>query len=147
MLRNLLLLFAVITFSANGQDKVNYISDGAGTISLRIIAYGKKSKDAIVNAEKTAIQTLLFRGIPGSNQVENPMISTNEVETQKKYADYFRNLFDKERCRSFIMSNIPVSEFAKDATKKKCITVDVKVNLKALQSDLEYNGIVRKFGF
>ena len=48
---------------------------------------------------------------------------------------------------SFIISNVPISQFEKDATKKKRIIVDVKVNIKALRLDLEQNGIIRKFGF
>jgi hypothetical protein len=148
MIRNFLLfLSVVVVFGINGQDKVSYMSDGAGYISLRVLSYGKKSKEAMDNAEKVAIQTILFRGIPGSNQVEYSMIGVNEKEIQEQHRAYFKELLDKDRYCSFIISNVPISQFEKDATKKKRIIVDVKVNIKALRLDLEQNGIIRKFGF
>ncbi len=148
MTRNfLLLLLSFVVFGLRGQDKVSYVSDGTENISLRVLSYGKKSKEAMDNAEKVAIQTILFRGIPGSNQVEYPMIGVNEKEIQEQHRVYFKELFDKERYHSFIISNVPISRFEKDATKKKRIIVDVKVNIRALRLDLEQNGIIRKFGF
>ena len=55
MIRNFLLfLSVVVVFGINGQDKISYMSDGAGYISLRVLSYGKKSKEAMDNAEKVA---------------------------------------------------------------------------------------------
>ncbi|AHF13664.1 hypothetical protein BARVI_03655 [Barnesiella viscericola DSM 18177] len=148
IVRNFLLLLSLtVAFGLRGQDKVTYVSDGTGTISLRVLSYGKKSKEAMNNAEKVAIQTILFRGIPGSNQVEYPLVGVNEKAIQEQHGAYFKELFDKERYHSFIISNVPISQFEKDATKKKRIIVDVKVNIRALRLDLEQNGIIRKFGF
>ena len=148
MIRNfLLLLLSFVVFGLSGQDKVSYVSDGTGSISLRVLSYGKKSKEAMDNAEIKAIQAILFRGIPGSNQVEYPMAGISEKEMQSQHNSYFKELFDKERYRSFIISNVPISQFEKDATKKKRIIVDVKVNIRALRLDLEQNGVIRKFGF
>ena len=75
------------------------------------------------------------------------MIGVNEKEIQEQHRAYFKELLDKDRYCSFIISNVPISQFEKDATKKKRIIVDVKVNIKALRLDLEQNGIIRKFGF
>ncbi len=148
MLRYYLFLMCfLITSSTFGQDKANFLSDGTGTLSLRVTAYGKKAKEAVENAERAAIKTILFRGVPGSNQVENPLIGINEDKIQKEHKNYFKELFDESRYRSFILSNVPVSQFSKDVTKKKCITVDIKVNLQALRSDLEHHKVIRKFGF
>lgn len=137
-------LFVVLVY---GQGRVSYVNDGNGTITLRVTAYGKKSKNAIENAEIEAIKTILFRGIPESTQCKNPLISTNENDIIKNNKDYFVDFFDRKRCRSFIISNVPVSKFSKDATNKKCITVDIKVNFKSIRSDLENHNIIRKFGF
>jgi hypothetical protein len=135
------------TYSISGQNKVNFLSDGSNTLSLRVTAYGKKAKEAIENAEQAAVRTILFRGIPGSNQVENPLIGVNEEKIQKEHKAYFKELFEEKRCSSFILSTVPVSKFSKDATKKKCIVADIKVNLQALRSDLEQHKVIRKFGF
>ncbi len=141
-------LFWALTSLVYGQDKVNFLSENnSGFISLRVVAYGKKSKDAVMNAELFAIQTILFRGVPGSNQVEYPLIGTDEKTIIEKHSDYFRQFFKQERFRTFIISNVPVSKFGKDVTGKKCITTDVKVNLRSLRLDLEGSGIIRKFGF
>ena len=135
MLRHYLLIICLlIAYNLFGQNKVNFLSDGPNTLSLRVTAYGKKAKEAIENAEQAAVRAILFRGIPGSNQVENPL-------------SYFKELFEEKRCSSFILSTIPVSKFSKDATKKKCIVTDIKVNLQALRSDLEQHKVIRKFGF
>jgi len=44
------------------------------------------------------------------------------------------------------MSSIPVSGLTK-VKGGKSITVDVKINLNALRSDLETFGVIRKFGY
>ena len=148
MLRHCLFIICLLTtYSISGQNKVNFLSDGSNTLSLRVTAYGKKAKEAIENSEQAAVRTILFRGIPGSNQVENPLIGVNEEKIQKEHKAYFKELFEEKRCSSFILSTVPVSKFSKDATKKKCIVADIKVNLQALRSDLEQHKVIRKFGF
>lgn len=148
MLRHCLFIICLLTtYSISGQNKVNFLSDGSNTLSLRVTAYGKKAKEAIETAEQAAVRTILFRRIPGSNQVENPLIGVNEEKIQKEHKAYFKELFEEKRCSSFILSTVPVSKFSKDATKKKCIVADIKVNLQALRSDLEQHKVIRKFGF
>lgn len=144
----ILFMFLLVASVSIGQDRVNFLSDGqGGTLSLRVIAYGKKAKEATINAEQSAIKAILFRGIPGSNQVEKPLIGVDEEKILKENKKYFKGFFEEQRYSSFILSNIPISKFTKDVTKKKCITVDLKVNLQALRSDLEQHKIIRKFGF
>ena len=148
MLRHSLFLICILTACTTfGQDKVNFLSDGTNTISLRVTAYGKNAKEATESAGQSAIQAILFRGIPDSNQAGKPLIGVDEEKIEKEHKKYFKEFFDENRCNSFVLSNIPVSKFAKDVTKKKCIVVDVKVNLQALRSDLECHKVIRKFGF
>ena len=150
MLRYLFLFLFLIPWvvtCAIAQDKVNFQSEADNIITLRVTAYGKKAENAIVNAERAAIQAILFRGIPGSKIVSNPLVGTDEIEIQKEHSDYFSSFFQNGRYRSFVLSNVPVSDFGKDITKKKCITVDVKINIQGLRIDLEKQGVIRKFGF
>ena len=44
------------------------------------------------------------------------------------------------------MSSVPASSLTK-VKSEKMLSVDVKVNLSALRSDLETFGIIRKFGY
>lgn len=144
----ILFIYLSVASISIGQDRVNFLSDGRdGTLSLRVIAYGKKTKETAINAELSAIKSILFRGIPGSNQVEKPLVGIDEENIRKEHKKYFKVFFEEQRYSSFILSNIPIMGFAKDATKRKCVTVDIKVNLQALRSDLEQHKVIRKFGF
>ena len=148
MLRKIItLLCLTLCIMTYAQERVNFQTDGPGVISLRVTAYGKKAKDATANAEMAAVKSILFRDVPGSNQVETPLAGTDEDAIMTQHKDYFNELFGNGRYRSFILSNVLVTGFAKDATKKKCLTADIKVNLNALRSDLETHQVIRKFGF
>lgn len=96
MLRHYLLIICLlIAYNLFGQNKVNFLSDGPNTLSLRVTAYGKKAKEAIENAEQAAVRAILFRGIPGSNQVENPLIGVNEEKYRKNTNLTSRNFSKK----------------------------------------------------
>lgn len=104
MLRHCLLIICLlIAYNLFGQNKVNFLSDGPNTLSLRVTAYGKKAKEAIENAEQAAVRAILFRGIPGSNQVENPLIGVNEEKIQKEHKSYFKELFRRKALQQFYL--------------------------------------------
>ncbi|CAA9202152.1 hypothetical protein [Flavobacterium collinsii] len=147
-------LIILVLLSVNysfGQKKlptpqVNYVSGNAGTITMRAIGSGKKQQDAISEAEKNAINVLLFRGLPESEQ-KSALIGSNESEEIEKHKEYFDQFYTQKRYKTFIMSSIPVGDFARQNGGVKSQTLDVKVNLLALRTDLEQNNIIRKFGF
>ncbi|MBO5839553.1 MAG: hypothetical protein J6R06_07770 [Bacteroidales bacterium] len=145
-----LLLISLLTFSCiqlYSQENVFYLSESNGCISLRVTAYGKKCKEAIENAEIIAIKKVLFIGIPNSKILKQPLIGTNESEIINNNNYYFDEFFDKKRYKNFISSCIPITEFKRDITRKKSITVDIVVNIQILRADLESEGIIPKFGF
>ena len=145
-----LLLISLLTFSCiqlYSQENVFYLSESNGCISLRVTAYGKKCKEAIENAEIIAIKKVLFIGIPNSKILKQPLIGTNESEISNNNNYYFDEFFDKKRYKNFISSCIPITEFKRDITRKKSITVDIVVNIQILRADLESEGIIPKFGF
>lgn len=147
-------LIILVLLSVNysfGQKKlqtpqVNYVSGNAGIITMRAIGSGKKQQDAISEAEKNAINVLLFRGLPESEQ-KSALIGSNESAEIEKHKEYFDQFYAQKRYKTFIMSSIPVGDFAKQNGGAKSQTLDVKVNLIALRTDLEQNNIIRKFGF
>ena len=119
------------------------IHSDANTITLRCNGYGKTNADALTDAGKYAMEQLLFRGIPNSNQ-RNPLIGTDEVTAKSQYKTYLTELFDNERYLSFLTLTKPI-----DGDKKygKFWTVaDITINLRALRMDMEQAGIIRKFG-
>ncbi|SNR71683.1 hypothetical protein [Flavobacterium sp. ov086] len=145
----ILFLFSVIHgFSQKTvpASPVNYLSGNAGTITMRAIGTGGNQQDAISEAEKSAINVLLFRGLPESEQ-KTALIGSNESEEIEKHKEYFDKFYTQKRYKSFIMSSIPVGKFARQNGGKKSLPLDVKVNLAALRADLEQNNIIRKFGF
>ncbi|RZJ36604.1 MAG: hypothetical protein EOO51_00365 [Flavobacterium sp.] len=145
----LLLLLLSLT-SGYAQKKfptseVNFLAGGDGTITMRAIGTGSNEQKAIILAEQNAINVLLFRGLPESEQKE-ALIGYSEAEAKENNKQYFEKLYS-QRYKLFIMSSVPVTAFAKQKGGVKSITMDVKVNLIALRKDLEQNNIIRKFGF
>lgn len=118
--------------------------NNADKIVLRTTGYGNTERNAELDACRFAIEQILFRGIPDSNQ-HVPLISTNEQETRTRNSDYFKELFDIGRCVSFVSSAPIIESGAKSGTH--WVVCDVTVNLRALRSDLENNKIIRKFGY
>jgi hypothetical protein len=126
--------------------EVNYLSSKDGTITMRAIGIGVQSEDAINDAEKNALNVLLFRGLPESEQ-KVALIGTNETEEKNKHKEYFNKLYYEKRYKTFVMSSIPTTDLILHKGGKKSIAVDIKINLVALRKDLEQNNIIRKFGF
>jgi hypothetical protein len=126
--------------------EVNFVSGNEGTIIMRSIGVGSNQMEAIADAEKSAINVILFRGLPESAQ-KIALIGTSESEEMDKNKDYFEKFYNQKRYKTFIMSSIPVSDLIKQNGGQKSIAADVKVNLLALRKDLEQNNIIRKFGF
>ena len=122
------------------------IAEQNGTVTIRSTGYGKSKGEAISSAEQNAIEQLLFRGMPGSQQAM-PLVSIGESSAKSRYKRYFEELLTEGRHKTFILSSVPVSNFVKHDQAKRNITVDVRINLPALRSDLESQGIIRKFGY
>lgn len=93
------------------------------------------TQQAVVNA----FETLLFRGIPGS-EVGAPLIS-DETTARGKHAAYWQEFYEG-RYRTFLLS---ISDAGPRA--KNCAQVTLKINHVALRQDLEKHGIVRPFGY
>lgn len=124
----------------------NYMSEQNGKITLRSVGYGKLRVDALDAAEKNAIKTLLFRGVPGS-QYSSPMIGLDEDQIINENPDYYCSLFEKGRHKSFISSSVPVTDYSFTKYLAWTVSVDVTINVVSLRKDLEQHGIIRKFGY
>lgn len=148
---SLLLFCFFISIIANAQKQkvsttaeVSYLGKSeTGTVYLSSCGYNKKDKKTYLQAVRNAFETLIFRGIPGS-EVNVPFVE-NEYETKEKNKKYFDELIDGGRYKSFITSiseSQPTKEF-----KSKKVCLQMKINQVALRKDLEQNQVIRKFGF
>lgn len=86
--------------------------------------------------EYEAMFQLLFRGIANSSR-KTPLIGINENAAKNSNPAYFNSFFKKGRYKTFIISS----------TKNNNSSRRIVINLRALESDLEYNAIIRKFGY
>lgn len=127
-----------------GQYQVNCIDTNGEEMTFRVVGYGKNAKKAIQNAETSVIKALMFEGIPNSQQ-HIPMIHETESETMKKYSGVLNDFFNGDY-QSLITRSVTVRKFGKDVNKRKSITLDVTVNIRALRNKLEKMGVIRKFG-
>lgn len=119
------------------------ISDDANSITLRCNGYGVSDADALADAGRYAVEQLLFRGVPNSNQ-RNPLIGTDEATARTQYKAYISDLFDKRRYLSFLTLSAPVDVGTERG--KHWTVADITVNLRAVRTDLEQAGVIRKFG-
>jgi hypothetical protein len=85
------------TLQAHYQTKCEYINDeGDGSITLRAYGEGRYRKDAIEQARKNAVRTIIFEGVNvlGNQQLSRPLIFENNAE--EKYEDFFYAFFKDE---------------------------------------------------
>jgi len=92
---------------------VNYVSSSSGTITMNSIGFGNNQLDAQTDAEKNAIDVLLFRGLPGSQQT-TPLIQINEADAKTKYNGYFTSFYNNKRYKTFITSTVAISSLVKN---------------------------------
>ncbi|MEO1261449.1 MAG: hypothetical protein AAFZ15_21780 [Bacteroidota bacterium] len=146
----LLLLLAVSTSSCSSSKAVTYQRSGKvtcsqyaeGVITVISEANAQNKRAAVAFAERNAVENLLFKGIPSSNQ-EKPIIP-NEPEALQKNTAYFSNLIDSTGYQKFIMHSEPLNFSSDQGTMH--VKQKIKFDLNALRSDLEQNKIIRKFG-
>ena len=122
------------------QDNPSAIAENEGVIIVRSTGTGSNQRTAMIDAEQQAFKDLFFRGYPTSQQ-KVPMIGVNENALMQQHKAYFDQFF-VNRYRTFLIRSKPVGNFS-----GKQLTMDVTINIRALRTDLEQNGIIRKFGY
>ena len=112
------------------------------TITLLAEGQAETIDKAVGLAERNAIENLLFKGIPKSNQ-EKPMIP-NESKAKATNPDFFTTFVNDRGYEEFVIS----SEVADDYLSGKVHFVKQKIvfDLVNLRKYLQAQGIVRKFG-
>jgi hypothetical protein len=139
-----LLLLNACNSAKTISGEVNFIAaPEPGTVMVSAGGYGPTKPLAIQNAEANAFNTLIFKGIPGSQQ-QLPMVS-DELNSRKKQAAYFDALLSGGY-KPFLMLSESQSDYAAGRKGRKNISQRVKINVDALRRDMEQHGVTRKFG-
>ena len=138
----LMILTAVIEVSA--QYQVSILNSTKDAVSMRCVGYGIKATIASMDAELSAIKTLLFVGAQNT-QHSMPLVQEDKAAFENKYRKFFDAFYSKEY-QNFVESSIIVTPYGKNALKQKCITLDVCIRVNQLRTYLENNGIIRRFG-
>lgn len=136
------MLTAILEVSA--QYQVSVLNATKDAVSMRCVGYGRKAAMASVDAELSAIKTLLFVGVQNT-QHSMPLIQEDKAVVENKYKKFFDAFYSNEY-QNFIESTIIVIPYGKNASKQKCITLDVCIRVKQLKTYLENNGVIRRFG-
>jgi hypothetical protein len=120
----------------NKYDSFSYSFSGQG--------FSNKMDDCQSEAEKNIFEVILFRGISGSD-LQNPLIE-DEQKSKENNKEFFNNFFEKKYYRNFISSKVEMIENTKPTKGGYTCLIKFSVNLNSLKTNLEQNGIIRKFG-
>ena len=132
------MLTAILEVSA--QYQVSVLNATKDAVSMRCVGYGKKATIASMDAELSAIKTLLFVGTQ-KTQHSMPLVQEDKAVVENKYKKFFDAFYSKEY-QNFVESSIIVTPYGKNALKQKCITLDVCIRVNQLRTYLENNGIM-----
>lgn len=117
---------------------------GKEIIIIQSKGYGKSETSAIRDAERRAMETVLFVGLPGS-EFTRPMAGVNGKEKHEKY---FGDFFTDDYYRKFITNSRRFGQFQKDElSKQKFTNTEISINVYSLRNELENNGIIKIFGY
>lgn len=131
-------------FEISAQYSATLINQTKESVTLRCVGYGKKIVKAHTDAELSAIKTLLFVGVSGT-QCSVPLIQEERTSVETRFKKFFETFYD-ENYKDFVETSVIVTPFGKNSLKQKCITLDVCIRVSQLRTCLEKNGIIRKFG-
>jgi hypothetical protein len=151
-LKNILPLLLLFIIGCASVEKVNlpkrgditFVSEGDGTTTVKSIAAAESYDDAVKEAEVYVIDQIFFRGLASSQQ-RMPMLSTNESAEKSKNKNYFDDLYQKNRYKSFITESKTIGsvKYGQGVQVEMLITVDHR----SLRKDLESSGVIRKLGY
>lgn len=129
-----------ISYQRSGE--VEYISSkNKGVITVNSKGFASDRSAAVYYAERNAMENILFKGIPGSNQ-RQPIVS-NEESAWQNHANVLNKLLNDDYGRFIMNSETSNSSEGSPVEIQRIITIDIN----ALRKHLETEGVVRKFGY
>lgn len=122
---------------------VNSELESTSVVKLQIKTFSKDKSTVDADAQRAAIRTILFDGIP-ETQYRKPMLNDGEKSLTEQHPTYFYKLFN-DRYTDFIINYSMLSKFKK-ADKDKSTLYEVRVKILQLRKDLEKNNIRKQIG-
>ena len=122
---------------------VNSELESTSVVKLQIKTFSKDKSTVDADAQRAAIWTILFDGIP-ETQYRKPMLNDGEKSLTEQHPTYFYKLFN-DRYTDFIINYSMLSKFKK-ADKDKSTLYEVRVKILQLRKDLEKNNIRKQIG-
>jgi hypothetical protein len=114
-----------------------------GMVWIQSTGFGKKETIAQLDAEKAAMETLIFQGVAGT-QFAMPLVA-DESGSRKEHADVYTGFFEQQGFRAFVSKTQTVSGLTKFKGGKKMET-RMLVDVNGLRKYLEDKGVIKKFG-
>lgn len=124
-----------------------------GAAVIKAWGEGKTIEAAKIDAKRNAVYSILFKGFPTANGINStdlrPMITNPNAERQ--YKDFFENFFsDKGKFNQYVQyvddqGRLALGDAVRTSKGYK-VAVVVVVNKRALRLEMEYQGIIQKFG-
>jgi len=111
-------------------------------IHLVSVSRASSASEAASFAERNAVENLLFKGIPKSNQ-ESPMVA-NEIESLGNHKFFYEQFLNGRDYEKFIIkSELQAKKGGGPAVE---VRQYVEFDLKAMRAHLESKGVIKKFG-
>jgi hypothetical protein len=114
-----------------------------GTIFLRVSGLGSDERRAYEGAIYNAFSTILYQGVPESIQ-SSPMIPPENAAKARPKVD---NCLHDNNCYKNYITQVTPPGTTEKVRGGYSATIDIKINLHALNDYLIQNNIIRKFGF
>jgi len=131
---------ADIQFERTGA--VEFVEGDKSTLTVNAHGYAKDMGNAVIFAERNALENILFKGIPNSNQ-ENPMIA-NESDAYRNSKKALDDLILKGGYQRFMIESY--NQNNRKSGRGINVRQIIKFDMQALRKHLEDEKIVRKFG-
>ncbi len=114
-----------------------------GMVWIQSTGFGKKEVIAQLDAEKAAMETLVFQGVAGT-QFAMPLVA-DESASRKDHADFYTGFFDQQGFRAYV-NKTQTTEALTEFKGGKKMGTRVLVDVNGLRKHLEDKGIIKKFG-
>ena len=114
-----------------------------GMVWIQSTGFGKKEVVAQLDAEKAAMETLVFQG--GGCKQCAMTVGADESASRKDHADFYAGFCDQQGFRAFVNKTQTTEALTKFKGGKKMGT-RVLVDVNGLRKHLEDKGIIKKFG-
>ena len=133
---------SVVSYYDHQPVLVNIQHDGA--CQIRVAGNGNNLAAAKVEAQKNAVNEVLFKGLNSSKQSLKPVVA--EVNARSRYNDYFNKFFadggDYKKFVTLMDNQKTAGKYVKNQSQVQC-HVNVTVDVEGLKAKLREDKIIK----